>query len=371
MARTPSPVPAGPVQAGKAWAVPCGLRTRPRPGCPPPVSKAGRMLAHAAPLRRGRLVRAPKPSPSPTPGSAGNQGFRLPPRSVRTRRRSARSAPPGVPSAIKPAAKTAFATREIEAGSDPSNRRTLRKHRSPRPTPVSRPRNRSEPRSLEPPDRHESLDARSDPFRNSRGRSEPRPVEPPDAAQGASPFRRHPIRDPRNRSELRSLEPPDLSTKAETLAPDPFESGSGRSLRRLHLRPLAPGAGPSRAWEGRPWPAPESAGRGPCRIVGTRGDSRILPHRHVASPRTILADRLGSAGSSRRCDRRLALPIPPTGRNPRVRRPEHGPPFEGEGRVLSALAGGCPVRPLRAFPSVHEEEAVTLYRVAKADSACG
>jgi hypothetical protein len=302
--------------------------------------------------------RAPKPSPSPTLGSAGNQGSRLPPRSVRTCRRSARSAPPGTPPTSKPAAKTAFATHETEASSDPSNRPTIAQ--GPKPSPNARFATSKSERTPIPRTAGPSREPRPSLGPVSRfSRSKRTPIlRTAGCRRRSKPLCRHPFREPRDRGEPRSLRRRTFQRKPKPSPQDPFESGSAEafaalaSVRSLGARALRV---PGRVSPGR---RPKAPAGGPA----GSSEPGAIPEFSLTGMwlrLAILAGRVGSAGSSRRCDRRLALSTPPPAgtlasgfRNMAL--------LLRDSRILSALAGGLPVRPLRAFPSVHEEEAVTL-----------
>jgi hypothetical protein len=107
-----------------------------------------------------------KPSSSASPGSAENQGFRLPPRSARTpRKRRLRTA--WRPLGEQARRKDRLRDPRLEANPDPRTAGPLARSRSSRSRPVSRPRDRSELRSLEPPDRPAKVSPRHRPVRSA------------------------------------------------------------------------------------------------------------------------------------------------------------------------------------------------------------
>jgi len=163
-------------------------------------------------------------------------------------------------------------------------------------------------------------EASARPVSQPRDRSEPRPLHHRTAGENRS-LRRDPFRDSRKQGEPRLLQPPDPSRKPKPSIETRSETASGRSRRRLLLLlMLARGAGPSLASEGEPWPEPESSGRGPCRPLQVRGDSRTLRDRHLALPHTTLADRASAPPAPPDlADRPLARSTGAASRRPRVR----------------------------------------------------
>ena len=245
---------------------------------------------------------------------------------------------------------------------------------SPPQRPPSRARHRSELRHPAPPDLpHEAEAPARDPFRDLE-------IEASSDPSNRRTVRRRqalaidPFAAPRSKRTSTS-KPPDPGTQAEAFARNPFvKAVQAEAVLACHILDLARGAGPSLGSRGEPWPKPESSGRGPCRPLRQPGR---FPSAFAAGMWLRLASsftdqpRLGRLPS--RTSESSACAFDPAARKGALASGfrEIGPPFEGSASSASALAGGLPIRPLRAFPSVHEGEAVMLARVGKAESACG